>query len=42
MKKGIIIAIIVAAVAMPIIVYAASPLFTNTTINEPLPEIAKR
>ncbi len=38
MKKSTIIAIIVAVIAMPIIVYAASPLFTNTTINEPLPE----
>jgi hypothetical protein len=38
MKKSTIIAIIVAAIAAPVLVYAASPLFINTTINEPLPE----
>lgn len=37
MKKSMIVAIIVAAIAVPAGVYAASPLFTNTTINEPLP-----
>jgi hypothetical protein len=37
MKKGIIVAIIVAAIAVPAVVYAASPLFINTTIDEPLP-----
>lgn len=37
MKKGIITAIIVAAVAIPLGVYAAGPLFVNTTIDEPLP-----
>ncbi|HKZ61849.1 MAG TPA: DM13 domain-containing protein [Nitrososphaera sp.] len=37
MKKSMIVPIIVAAVAVPAGVYAASPLFTNTTINEPLP-----
>jgi hypothetical protein len=37
MKKSIIIAIIVAVVAIPAAVYAASPLFINTTIDEPLP-----
>jgi hypothetical protein len=38
MKKSTVIAIIVAAIAAPILVYAASPFFINTTINEPLPE----
>lgn len=37
MKKSIIVAIIVAAIAVPAGVYAASPLFINTTINEPAP-----
>lgn len=37
MKKSIIVAIIVAAIAVPAGVYAASPLFINTTIDEPLP-----
>ncbi|HEY8140434.1 MAG TPA: DM13 domain-containing protein [Nitrososphaera sp.] len=37
MKKSVVVAIIVAAVAVPAIVYAASPLFINTTINEPVP-----
>ncbi|HEY7734109.1 MAG TPA: DM13 domain-containing protein [Nitrososphaera sp.] len=37
MKKSIIAAIIVAAVAVPALVYAASPLFINTTVNEPAP-----
>jgi hypothetical protein len=37
MKKGIILAIIVAAIAVPAGVYAASPLFINTTVDEPLP-----
>lgn len=37
MKKSIIIAIIVAAIAVPAGVYAASPLFISTTIDEPLP-----
>ncbi len=38
MKKSIMIAIIVAAIAVPAAVYAASPLFINTAIDEPLPE----
>lgn len=38
MKKSILIAIIVAAIAVPTAVYAASPLFINTTVDEPLPE----
>lgn len=38
MKKNIIIAIIAAAIVVPTAVYAASPLFINTTIDEPLPE----
>lgn len=37
MKKSIIVAIIVAAIAVPATVYAATPLFINTTINEPAP-----
>jgi hypothetical protein len=37
MKRSIIVAIIVAAIAVPAGVYAASPLFINTTIDEPLP-----
>ena len=37
MKKSMIVAIIVAAIAVPAGVYAASPLFINTTIDEPLP-----
>jgi hypothetical protein len=37
MKKSIIVAIIVAAIAVPAGVYAASPLFINTTVDEPLP-----
>ncbi|HJS81600.1 MAG TPA: DM13 domain-containing protein [Nitrososphaera sp.] len=37
MKKTIIAAIIVAAVALPAVVYAAGPLFINTTINEDAP-----
>jgi len=40
MKKNMIVAIIVAAIAVPAGVYAASPLFRNTVVNEPLPEIA--
>ena len=37
MKRTIIIAIIAAAVAIPVTVYAAGPLFINTTINEAAP-----
>ena len=37
MNKSVIAAIIVAAIAVPVGVYAASPLFINTTIDEPLP-----
>ena len=37
MNKSIIIAIIAAAIAIPAGVYAASPLFINTTIDEPAP-----
>lgn len=37
MKKSVIVAIIVAAIVVPVGVYAASPLFINTTIDEPLP-----
>ena len=40
MNKTAIVAIVVAAVAVPVGVYAASPLFTNTVVNEPLPEVA--
>ncbi|MGI0037803.1 MAG: DM13 domain-containing protein [Nitrososphaera sp.] len=38
MKKAIIIAIAVAAVAISAAVYAAGPLFINTTINEAAPQ----
>src|SRR5687768_8296943 len=37
MKRSIIIAIIAAAILVPATVYAASPLFVSSTINEPLP-----
>jgi electron transfer DM13 len=37
MKKSMIVAVIVAGIAVPAGVYAASPLFINTTIEEPLP-----
>ena len=40
MKKTTIVAIIVAAVAIPVLAYAAGPLFINTTINEPAPDAA--
>ena len=36
-KKTIIILIIIAAIAIPVGIYIASPLFINTTVNEPLP-----
>jgi Electron transfer DM13 len=36
-KKTIIILIIIAAIVIPVGVYIASPLFINTTVNEPLP-----
>ncbi|MDQ3969257.1 MAG: DM13 domain-containing protein, partial [Thermoproteota archaeon] len=36
-KKAIIIVIIIAAIAIPVGIYTASPLFINTTVNEPLP-----
>ena len=39
MKRSIIIAIIVAAILVPATVYAASPLFVSSTINEPLPVV---
>ena len=37
MNKRIIVAIIIAAMAIPVGVYATSPLFTNTMIDEPAP-----
>jgi len=37
MKKSIILAIIIAAISVPAVSYTASPLFINTTINEPAP-----
>ena len=37
MKRSIIVAIIVAAITVPAGVYAAFPLFINTTINEAAP-----
>src|ERR671925_498194 len=36
-KKIIIILIIIAAIVIPVGIYIASPLFINTTVNEPLP-----
>ncbi|MGQ0794981.1 MAG: DM13 domain-containing protein [Nitrosopumilaceae archaeon] len=39
MNKKILIAVIVAGIALPAGVYAISPLFINTTIDEPLPTI---
>ena len=36
-KKAIIVIIIIAAVAIPVGIYTVSPLFINTTVNEPLP-----
>lgn len=39
-KTTIIIGVIVAAVAIPLGVYTASPLFINTVINEPLPTVS--
>jgi flagellar basal body-associated protein FliL len=36
-KKTIIILIIIAAIVIPVGIYIASPLFINTTVNEPLP-----
>jgi electron transfer DM13 len=38
-KKAIIIGIIIAAVAIPLGIYTASPLFINTEINEPVPTL---
>ena len=40
MNKKIIISAIVAAIVIPFSVYALSPLFINTTVDEKLPEIA--
>jgi hypothetical protein len=37
MNKNIIIGVIIVVVAIPIVVYTASPLFINTMIDEPLP-----
>jgi hypothetical protein len=37
MKKGIIFAIVAAAVGIPVFAYAAGPLFVNNVIDEPLP-----
>jgi hypothetical protein len=39
-KKAIIIGIIIAAVAIPLGIYTALPLFINTEINEPLPTVS--
>jgi hypothetical protein len=36
-KKALILVIIIAAIAIPVGIYAASPLFINTIVNEPLP-----
>jgi hypothetical protein len=37
MKKNIVIAVGMAAVVIPAVVYATGPLFINTTIDEPAP-----
>jgi hypothetical protein len=39
-KKSIIIGIIIAAVAIPLGIYTALPLFINTEINEPVPTVS--
>jgi hypothetical protein len=39
-RKAIIIGIIVAAVAIPLGIYTALPLFVNTEINEPVPTVS--
>lgn len=39
-KKAIIIGIVIAAVAIPLGIYTALPLFINTEINEPLPTVS--
>ena len=36
-KKAIIVVIIIASIAIPVSIYTVSPLFINTTVNEPLP-----
>jgi hypothetical protein len=36
-RKIIIVVIIIAAIAIPVGIYTVSPLFINTTVNEPLP-----
>jgi hypothetical protein len=36
-KKAIIVIIIIAAIAIPVGIYTVSPLFIDTTVNEPLP-----
>src|SRR5215218_7968912 len=36
-RKAIIVVIIIAAIAIPVGIYTASPLLINTTVNEPLP-----
>src|SRR5919106_5233544 len=36
-KKAIIVVIIIAAIAIPVGIYTASPLFINTIVDEPLP-----
>lgn len=40
MNKKIILSVIVAAIVIPFSVYALSPLFINTTVDEKLPETA--
>ncbi|MEK6961671.1 MAG: hypothetical protein AABX15_00145, partial [Thermoproteota archaeon] len=40
MNKKIIISTIVAAIVIPFSVYALSPLFINTTVDEKVPETA--
>ncbi|MCI0560667.1 MAG: hypothetical protein MN733_19455, partial [Nitrososphaera sp.] len=38
MNKPAVIAIAVAAVAVPLGIYTISPLFTNTQVDEPIPD----
>jgi hypothetical protein len=39
-KKALIIGIVIAAIAIPLGIYTALPLFINTKINEPVPTIS--
>jgi len=39
-KRALIIGIVIAVIAIPVGVYTISPLFVNTTINEPVPIVS--